>query len=72
MERKTKTNLTRKVTIRLKPEKYNKIHSQFKCSTKRKLSEYVRAVLLEKPLTVFTRSKSLDDFISEIFYCEAN
>ena len=66
MKRKTKTNLTRRVTIRLKPEEYSKIDSQFKCSTKRKLSEYIRAVLLGKPLTVFTRSKSLDDFISEM------
>ena len=66
MGQKTKINLTRRVTIRLKPEEYTKIHSQFKCSTKRKLSEYIRAVLLQKPLTVFTRSKSLDDFINEM------
>jgi len=66
MKRKTKINLTRKVTIRLKPGEYSKIYCQFKSTTKRKLSEYIRAVLLEKPLTVFTRSKSLDDFISEM------
>ncbi|RNI39901.1 plasmid mobilization relaxosome protein MobC [Hanamia caeni] len=66
MERKPKINLTRRVTIRLKPDEYSKIHSKFKSTTKRKLSEYIRAVLLEKPLTVFTRSKSLDDFISEM------
>jgi mobilization protein MobC len=66
MALKPKINLTRRVTIRLKPEEYNKIHSQFKFSTKRKLSEYIRAVLLGKSLTVFTRSKSLDDFISEM------
>ena len=66
MERKPKINLTRRVTIRLKPDEYGKIHSKFKSTTKRKLSEYIRAVLLEKPLTVFTRSKSLDDFISEM------
>jgi hypothetical protein len=66
MDRKPKINLTRRVTIRLKPEEYSKIHSKFKSTTKRKLSEYIRAVLLEKPLTVFTRSKSLDDFISEM------
>jgi len=66
MAQKTKINLTRRVTIRLKPEEYSKIHCNFKCSTKRKLSEYICAVLLEKPLTVFTRSKSLDDFISEM------
>jgi hypothetical protein len=66
MDRKPKINLTRRVTIRLKPDEYSKIHSKFKSTTKRKLSEYIRAVLLEKPLTVFTRSKSLDDFISEM------
>ena len=66
MERKPKINLTRRVTIRLKPDEYGKIHSKFKSTTKRKLSEYIRAVLLEKPLTVFTRSKSLDNFISEM------
>ena len=66
MRQKTKINLSRRITIRLKPEEYNKIQHQFKSSTKRKLSEYIRAVLLEKPLTVFTRSKSLDDFISEM------
>ena len=66
MKQKSKINLTRRVTIRLKPDEYDKIHSRFKSSTKRKLSEYIRAVLLEKPLTVFTQSKSLDDFISEM------
>jgi len=66
MERKTKINLTRRVTIRLKPHEYSKINSLFQSTTKRKLSEYIRAVLLEKPLTVYTRSKSLDDFISEM------
>ena len=66
MKRKTKINLTRRVTIRLKPEEYSKIHGQFKSTTKRKLSEYIRAVLLQKPLTFYTRSKSLDDFISEM------
>jgi len=66
MKRKMKINLTRRVTIRFKPEEYNKIHAPFKCTTKQKLSEYIRAFLLEKPLTVFTRSKSLDQFISEM------
>ncbi len=66
MKQKTKINFTRKVTIRFRPEEYQKIYSQFKSTTKRKLSEYIRSVLLEKPLTVFTRSKSLDDFIAEM------
>jgi len=32
----------------------------------RKISDYVRCILLNKPITVYTRSKSLDDFISEM------
>lgn len=66
MKQKQKINFTRKVTIRFKPEEYRKIYSQFKSTTKRKLSEYIRSVLLDKPLTVYTRSKSLDDFIAEM------
>ena len=66
MNQKQEINFTRKVTVRLKPEEYRKIYSQFKSTTKRKLSEYIRSVLLGKPITVYTRSKSLDDFISEI------
>ena len=58
--------LTRKVTIRFKQEEYNKVNASFKKTTKRKLSEYIRFVLLDKPITVYTRSKSLDDFMAEL------
>ena len=61
-----KINLTRKVTVRFKPAEYNKVHAAFKATTKRKLSEYIRYVLLDKPVTVYTRNKSMDDFMEEM------
>lgn len=59
-------NKTRKVTVRFSPEEFQKIHSHFKNTTKQKLSEYIRSVLLQKKITVYTRSKSLDDFVAEL------
>jgi hypothetical protein len=61
-----KVNLTRKVTVRLKPDEYNKVNTSFKSTTKKKLSEYIRFVLLEKPVTVYTRDQSLDEFMAEL------
>lgn len=52
--------------LRLSEAEYKKIKNGFSKSTKRKISEYVRSILLGKPITIYTRSKSLDDFISEM------
>jgi hypothetical protein len=60
------SNRVRIVTMRLTIEEYNKIEAKFKTTTCRKLSEYMRNVLLEKKITVFTRNKSLDDFMAEL------
>ncbi|WP_262684536.1 plasmid mobilization protein [Hanamia caeni] len=38
----------------------------FSKSTKKKISDYARSILLDKPITVYTRSISLDNFISEM------
>lgn len=61
-----KSNLTRKVTVRFKPEEYNKVTVSFKATTKKKLSEYIRYVLLEKPVTVYTRDQSVDELMTEL------
>lgn len=61
-----KSNLTRKVTVRFKPEEYNKVTISFKATTKKKLSEYIRYVLLEKPVTVYTRDQSVDELMAEL------
>ena len=61
-----KCNRTRLVTLRLTTVEYEKIQTKFKTTTCRKLSDYMRFVLLEKRLTVFTRNKSMDDFMTEL------
>lgn len=60
------SNRTQWLHLRLKPEEYSMIQEKFKKTTCRKLSEYARKVLLEKPLTVTYRNLSLDDFMQEM------
>lgn len=64
MRETEKTNRTRKVTVRFAETEFNKIMRSFRTTTKRKLSEYIRYVLLEKPVTVYTRDQSLDDMLA--------
>ena len=52
--------------LRLSEAEYKKIQNGFSKTTKRKMSDYARSILLNKPITIYTRSKSLDDFISEM------
>ena len=54
-----KQNHSKWLHIRLKEDEYNQIHKKFKNSTCRKLSEYARRVLLDKPITVNQRNQSL-------------
>ena len=61
-----KTNRTRVVTLRLRTDEYEKIEAKFKATTCRKLSDYMRNILLEKKLTVLTRNKSMDDFMAAL------
>lgn len=63
MKRADKIKRDRKLTVRLSEQEYNKVVQSFKTTTKRKLSEYVRYVLLDKPVTVYTRDQSLDEII---------
>ncbi len=52
--------------LRLKPAEHQQIHRQFTKTTCRKLSEYARKVLLNKPITATYRNQSLDDFMGEM------
>lgn len=61
-----KENLTRKISVRLSPDEYRKIELAFKATTKRKISEYIRYVLLDKPVTVYTRNHSLDTIMAAL------
>ncbi len=59
-------NRTKLLHLRLKPDEYEKIHTQFSKTTCRKISEYTRKVLLEKPITTYYRNQSMDDFMTEM------
>jgi MobC-like protein len=61
-----KINRSRLLQVRLTAKELEKIHTKFSQSTCRKLSDYVRKLLLDKPITVNQRNQSLDDFMTEM------
>lgn len=61
-----KNNRTKLITLRLTPAEYELLNSRFKATTCRKQSDYFRKVLLTGKVTVLTRNKSLDDFMTEM------
>ncbi len=65
MERKN-SNRTRIIGLRLTPNEYVKIEQKWKASTCRKLSDYVRQNLFEKPVITSYRNQSMDDLIAEM------
>ena len=54
------------ISFRVKPAEYEKIYGHFSKTTSRKLSEYARNVLLQKPTIFKTRNESADQFLSEM------
>ena len=60
------SNRTRIIGLRLTPAEYAKLERKWKASTCRKLSDYVRHNLFEKPVTSYYRNQSLDDFMAEM------
>ena len=54
------------ISFRVKPKEYDTIHGHFSKTTCRKLSEYARNVLLQKPVVVKFRNQSADDFLAEM------
>jgi hypothetical protein len=54
------------IGFRLSSGEYETVEKSWKKTTVRKLSEYVRRMLLGKTVTVYTRNKSLDDFMAEV------
>ncbi|WP_276347993.1 plasmid mobilization relaxosome protein MobC [Daejeonella sp. JGW-45] len=59
-------NKTRKITVRFGPEEFDQVESRYKKTTFRKLSEYVRATLLNKPQMVTYRDRSMDELLEEL------
>src|SRR3954468_16063859 len=60
-----KINRTKLLQVRLTPKEMQTFQDKFSRSTYRKQSEYIRRKLLDKPIAVYTRNKSLDDFMAE-------
>ncbi len=52
------------ISFRVKPDEYDKIHQHLRNTTHRKLSEYARKVLLNKPVVVKYRNESADAVLS--------
>jgi hypothetical protein len=66
MMSENKVNRSKRVHVRFTDREFEKIQAQFTRSTCRKLSEYVRRVILNKPVTMNQRNQSLDDFMAEM------
>ena len=62
--KKENPNRSRIIGIRVTPQEYAEINSRFKATTSRKLSDYLRHVLLNGSVTIRTRDQSLDDFMA--------
>jgi len=52
------------ISFRVKPTEYAIIHGHFSKTTCRKLSEYARNVLLQKPVVIKIRNKSADELLT--------
>ena len=59
-------NRSKILLTRLKPAEFTLIDNRFKKTRFRKLSEYIRSVLLDKPITVIYRDKSMDEVLEEL------
>lgn len=62
--KKQNPNRSQIIGIRLTPQEYAAINSRFKATTSRKLSDYLRHVLLNGSVTIRTRDQSLDDLMA--------
>jgi hypothetical protein len=60
------SNRTRIIGLRLTPDEYAFIEEKWKASTCRKLSDYIRRSLFERPVMTTYRNKSQDDIMTEL------
>jgi hypothetical protein len=54
------------LTVRLNDEEYAELQRLFKNTTCRQLSDYVRRIILGRPLNVKYRNASVDDFLTDM------
>ena len=61
-----KISRTKLLQVRLTPNELKILHNAFSNSTSNRLSDYVRKKLFNKPISIYHRNQSLDDFMSEM------
>jgi hypothetical protein len=66
MKQREKAVYTRRISIRLKETEFKNLEVEFKKSTCRKFSEYLRNIMLAKPITIRYRNASADAFLTEM------
>lgn len=59
-----KINRTKLLHVRFTVQEFDKINAHFSKSNCRKISEYIRKILLDKPIKVYHRNQSLDDVMA--------
>ncbi|HWB93498.1 MAG TPA: hypothetical protein VG605_16675 [Puia sp.] len=59
-------NTTRFLSIRLSPDEYQEVYQHLQQSTCRSLTEYVKKVLTNKPVTVKVRDQSKEDILQQL------
>ena len=63
--KKKKVPYTEKLSVMLTSKELEKVKEQLANSTCRSMSAYLRTVITERPVTLYYRNKSFDDFIAE-------
>lgn len=66
MMEKENSNRTRIVGVRLTPDEFKLIEGRYKATNCRKLSDYIRQCVFQRPVVKTYRDKSLDDFMAEM------
>ncbi len=54
------------ISIRVKPDEYTAIYKLYTATTCNKLSQYVRKVLLQKPVTILYKDESTREILSAL------
>lgn len=64
--KRTKSKRTHLTAFKLRPDEYATLESDWKKTTIKKLSEYLRRLIFNKPVTRLVRNQSLDEFMAEM------
>lgn len=66
MKQREKAVYTKRVTVRLRPTEFERLETAFKNTTCRKFSDYLRQIMLAKPVRIVHRNASADAFLTEM------